>query len=369
MQSLPEAPQFQIAPTWLGLFAMLGIGLAFVAFVVVVSVLLAAGVHVISSRRIKAIGALMLFIIPAIAVVGMIGMKWGAARTHTYHYYPSAVQTALETNDPKHDSVPVARVETGKMVKPISKVDEATTKAAVIVEAEDTADEPGRRTDRARSQLASVRAVDGADHKDGFSAASAAQTLISTSPLTGVLRVRGTASAPPDWAGKEPVLGKDGVLVALSSQRFATIGEAEEQVTGQAVECVKKFYRDEYPLPGQWTVPVSVIEQNALNTMVGEMYDQDFGNGVTGKMYRAHLRLSLSPTLRDALHASWHDQVVAHRLLELGSLLGLATLALATCAGYFRLDDLTGGQYRRRLKLAAASLIAAGSLVAWQVLV
>jgi hypothetical protein len=362
-------PNFEFAPTWLGLFAMLGVGLAFVAFVVVLSVLLASGVHVISSRRIKAIGALMLFVIPAMAVVGMIGMKWGSARAHTYQYYPSAVQTALETNDSKHDSVPVARGETGKMVKPISKVDEATTKAAVIVEVEDTSDEPGRKTDRARSQIASVRALDGANHKDGFPAPSAVQTLVSAPPLAGVLRVRGTASAPPDWAGREPVLGKDGVLVALSSQRFATIGEAEEQVTAQAVECVKKFYRDEYPLPGQWTVPVSVIDQTALSAMVGEMYDQDFGNGVTGKMYRAHLRLNLSPTLQDALHASWHDQVVAHRLKELGGILGLATLALATCAGYFRLDDLTRGQYRRRLKVAAASLIAAGSLVAWQALV
>jgi len=353
--------------SWLGLFAMIAIGLAFVAFVVVMSVLLASGVHVISSRRIKAIGALTLFVVPAIAVVGMIGAKWEAARAHTYRYDPSEVQTAVETTDSRIDSTKSGRRGSGKSV---STVDEGTTKTAVIVNASDAQEEDVPRVLRARARNTSVKIVNGIDTgKDSAQIKLDVRSPAPASPLTSVLRVRGTASAPPEWAGKEPVRGNDGVLVALSSQRFATIGEAEEQVTAQAVECVKKFYRDEYPLPGQWTVPVSVIDQTALGTMVGEMYDQDFGNGVTGKMYRAHLRLNLNPALRDALHASWHDQVVAHRLKELGGILGLATLALATFAGYFRLDDLTRGQYRRRLKLAAASLIAAGGLVAWQALV
>src|SRR5262245_11721969 len=358
-----------IGITWLGLFAMIAIGLAFVAFVVVMSVLLASGVHVISSRRIKAIGALLLFIVPAVAVVGLIGAKWEAARTQTYHYDPSEVQTAVETTNLKTASTKSGHRESAKMVKSISTVDEGTTKAAIIVDAKDSPEEAARVA-RTKFRNASVRIGNGVEaEKDRAQTNIDVRSPVPASQLTGVLRVRGTASAPPDWAGKEPVRGNDGVPVALSSQRFATIGEAEEQVTGQAVECVKKFYRDEYPLPGQWTVPVSVIDQTALSTMVGEMYDQDFGNGVTGKMYRAHLRLNLSPALRDALHASWHDQVVAHRLKELGGILGLTTLALATCAGYFRLDDLTRGQYRRRLKLAAASLIAAGGLVAWQALV
>jgi len=48
-----------------------------------------------------------------------------------------------------------------------------------------------------------------------------------------------------------------------------------------------------------------------------------------------------------ALHASWDEQIVNHRLMELGGVLGLVTLVLATSAGYFRLDDWTGGKYRR----------------------
>jgi hypothetical protein len=382
MQPIPSGPIFGIALTWLGLFVTIAIGLAFVSFVVVMSVLMLAGVQIISARRIKAIGALMLFIVPALAVVGTIGMHWvrshETARVRAYHS-PSTEVRSASRGSKTADQVQEIRRASGKAVKfasrsddgktkPAPSVDDGKTKAAVIVEVEDAPDEPASQTGRAPSQDGSGTVVNGAHQKDGIPAVFELQTPAPVEKLTGILRVRGTASDPPDWAGKEPLPSRDGVLVALSSQRYATIGEAEENVTALAVDYLKKFYQDEYPLRGEWTVPVSVIEQSALNSLVGEVFEKDFGNGVTGKMYRAHLRLDICPALREDLHASWHDQVVARRLTELGGVFGLATLMLATCAGYFRLDSLTAGQYRRRLKLAAASLIAAGSLVTWQVL-
>ncbi len=193
--------------------------------------------------------------------------------------------------------------------------------------------ERGRQRSRARRQ--------NAGNNDIANSSSAAIPI-------SVLKVREMGTKKPDWAESDPVPSSDGVLVPFSSQRFATLAEAEQQVTDQAVEYVKEFYRAEYPLPGDWTVPVSVIEKNAVTAIVGEEFEKDFGNGVTGKMYRAHLRLDVNSALRKGLIASWHDQIVAHRLTELGGCLGLATLCLATCAGYFRLDTLTAGQYRRR---------------------
>jgi hypothetical protein len=369
MHSIPSGPQFDgFAPTSLGLFAMIAVGLAFVAFVVITSVILAAGVQVVSSRKIKSFAAMMLFIVPALAVVGMIGTKLGTARVVTYPYPAADLQTNQPPSKPKPNSVIVARRGTGKMVKSVSTSDEAKTKAAVIVEIEDGADEPGNLADVIAAPTASVTSADAEEPLAVGGAGAAHGAACTILPLTGVLRVRGTASAPPDWADKGPVPRGEGSLVALSSGRYATIGEAEENVTALAVEYLKKFYGDEYPLRGDWTVPVSVIDQSGLDSIVGEVFDKDFGNGVSGKMYRAHLRLDIGPALRDAVHTSWHDQVVAQRLTELGGVFGLATLMLATVAGYLRLDKLTSGQYRRRLKLAAASLIAAGGLVAWQVL-
>src|SRR6266446_1993448 len=151
---------FETMPTWLGLFAMLGLGLAFVAFVVVMSVLLAAGVHVISSRRIKAIGVLMLFIIPAIAVVGMIGMEWGAARVHAYRAPAPEVRLNRPPSVTKAESATNLRRGTGKKeytVKSVSTGEEGKTKSAVVVEIEGSADEPASPADLARSQNGSGR--------------------------------------------------------------------------------------------------------------------------------------------------------------------------------------------------------------------
>jgi len=178
-----------------------------------------------------------------------------------------------------------------------------------------------------------------------------------TSASTGILHVQKIEKSAPDWAEKDPVAIDDGVLVALSSQRFATLAEAEQQVTSLAAGYIKNHYRDEYPLSGDWTVPASLIEKHAVREFIGEEFEKDFG-----KMYRAHLRISLDSNLRRAVHGSWRDQIALHRLGLFGGALGAATLLLATCAGYLKLDDLTGGQYRRRLKLAAAALLAAGGL-------
>ena len=99
MQSISPGPQFGIAPTWLGLFLMLAVGLAFVAFVVILSVLMAAGVQVITARKVRSLAATMLFIVPALAVVGMIGMHWGTARVRTYTYPGSVNGKAVPTID------------------------------------------------------------------------------------------------------------------------------------------------------------------------------------------------------------------------------------------------------------------------------
>src|SRR5262249_34976761 len=112
---------------------------------------------------------------------------------------------------------------------------------------------------------------------------------------TGILHVQKTDKRAPDWAEKDPVATDDGVLVAISSERFATMAEAEQQVTANAAGYIKNHYRDEYPLSGDWTVPVSLIEKHALREFVGEELEKDFG-----KMYRAHVRISLDSNLRRA---------------------------------------------------------------------
>jgi hypothetical protein len=292
----------------------------------------------------------MLWIVPAVLVVGVIGLKFASPRIVTYHF-PGSESTLLSdgqvqsmnqrTVDRRGDSEPG-----GKVVVMTKVADEYSSSLPAEVPLEGLSVPP-------TAPSAPV---------------GPAQPKSPTTALTQVLKVRETKPQPPDWAGKDPVPRGESVLVPLSSQMWATMREAEQQVTERAAAYVKEFYHDEYPVRGDWTVPVPVIEQTAVSALVGEEIDKDFGDGIgTKKMYRAHLRLDVNPSLRNALHASWHDQIVNHRLTELGGLFGLATLMLATAAGYFRLDDATAGQYRRRLKFAAGALVAAGSLVVWQI--
>lgn len=180
------------------------------------------------------------------------------------------------------------------------------------------------------------------------------------------LKAREMTTDEPNWVRQPVSVTPLGTLLVLSSERFATLEEAERQVTGQALEAIRRHFHEEFPNYGKWNIPVSVIEQQAVKRSAYEVMDKDFGGGFKSKMYRAHLQLHFSPELRQALFGTWHAGVVQHRLLVLGSLFALVTLILGTIASYIRLDDLSFGIYSGRLKFAAGALIAAGSLIAAQ---
>lgn len=80
--------------------------------------------------------------------------------------------------------------------------------------------------------------------------------------------------------------------------------------------------------------------------------------------YRVHLLVDLSASGRERLRPIWKRQIVQQRLWMLGGLGGMLTLMFGTTAAYLRLDDLTNGMYRLRLKFAATSLIVSGGLIA-----
>jgi hypothetical protein len=353
-------------------FILIAAILASFGLMALATVALAAGLSILPFQRIRSFALTLLWIVPALAVVGLVAHRWqfdhgvkAVKRSRTHAEIQRAVESRAmpesgESLVPRPAAVrPV--VLTSDSLLPAEAPDGASDLAAVAeLVATDAAAQI--ETERHAPPLHSLPIPP-------LAPLSGAESPKNPAPaLTGVLKVDETQHEAPEWAGKDPVPSGESVLVPLSSQMWATMGEAERQITERTAAYVKEFYRDEYPIHGEWTVPVPVLEQKAVSALVGEEIDKDFGGEIgTKKMFRAHLRLDVGPALRQALHASWHDQVVNHRLTELGGLLGLATLMLATAAGYFRLDDATAGQYRRRLKFAAAALISAGSLVVWQV--
>jgi|SRR5579863_5425908 len=350
---LPPVPPISIGLTVLALAAL---GLAVLAGIAILTVLLAARRSILPMQQIKSAAVTLLWVAPALALVGMVGAT-GLYFTRT---------TVVREDHGVVDEIrPVGRRHR-QAARRIVRTVKTQTGEVSVVETGETSPVVSSVTQN-QAEIPNTVAADNRNGSDSPVAEGAQQRdarIENRPPTEGVLNVVETRVGAPDWAEKDPQPSDKGVLVSLSSERFATLQEAQQQLTAKAVSYVRDFYHDEYPLSGDWTVPVSLIEHTALRQVVGETYQQDFGSGIQGTMYRAHVQLELNSALRKGIHDSWHGQIVSHRLTVLGSMLGLLTLMLATSAGYFRLDELTGGLYRRRLKFAAASLVAAGSLVA-----
>ncbi len=395
----------QIAPTWfsVGILGLLALGLMFTALVVVITVIVASGGASTFKRQLKTAGLVLLIVVPALAVVGLVG-AWITSPHSVSHQSQDLFVHPVHDQGMHRQSTRHANRQTvatrREQFDHRSPTSESTVKSQVTSSVTPTAGGPPvssaspaeaklvSQTTSVQSNIAENPAAGGAPEEAPAAAAApapitaekiatekiAAPTIVNQPArlvvsdvdfsrlVEGVLRVRETLPSEPEWAKIGPLPSDPGVLVPLSSQRFATLAEAETQVTLLAVDYVKKFYRDENPLPGDWTVPVSLIDKYGVNALFGEELDKDFGNGIKGKMYRAHLRLDLSSKLRQALHQSWHDQLVKQRLTALGAGLGMVTVMLAASAGYFRLNEMTQGQYGGRLKLAALALIGAAGL-------
>jgi hypothetical protein len=357
---------------------LLAIGLAMMGLAVVFTVLMAAGGAAAFKRGLKSVMLASVMILPALAVVGAVGAYFrmeASPGNPQRHVHRTARKTTVNRHElvdhrsPSHEAIAEAIL--------ISHSD-----ATHLVEAEDDSEWEGDEDNDPESKRNAEFCPNPPTPPTAPSADAAPVVVVApinatinnqstavvingtklSRPSQGVLRVHETLPNEPDWAKTGPLPADPGILVPLSSQRFATIAEAEEQVTQLAVDYVKQFYKDEYPLKGEFTVPVSLVEKYAVKTLVGEELEKDFGNGLTGKMYRAHLRLDVNSKLRDALHESWNEQLVKQRLTTLGSGLGVVTVLLASVAGYFRLNEMTQGQYRNRLKLAAVALIGAAGL-------
>jgi hypothetical protein len=358
MQAFPQSP----VPTWsYGVLAIAAV-LALVALVVVLVVVVASNRSILSSRPAKAFGSFLLIGLPVLALFVFLslfglfiaGIAVPVVSRVERHLGPDGPVTFRQEISPDRS---MQRVSSSPQVPDDGTVQIARTSA-------DSSDAAARQetsvvVESPASGTAEVPAAGPTQSPQPRALETVEQAHLDDSvPLSGVLRARlPLVYEEPAWARQGPVPDDKGILVSLSSQRFATLDEAEQQVTRMAISYIATFYSSEHPARGQWNVPVSIIEQNAVKTVVGQQIEKDFG-----KMYLVHLRLNLNDQLRSSVKEAWRGQIVSQRLGMLGGGVALATLMLATMAGYFRLDSLTGGKYRGRLRLAALSAIgAAGS--------
>jgi|GEM_PF-5046419 len=176
------------------------------------------------------------------------------------------------------------------------------------------------------------------------------------------LQVHQVVTAPPEWLPSVAGENVQGVVQIVSSQRFATLEEAEQQITTEIVARVRADFESVHSTAGSWLVPLEPIAARGLIQFVGESFEQDFGEGVRGTMYRAHARLQLTPELRAELYPAWRQQVVTRRVLLLAAVVGAFTLVLGVASVLYRANQRTAGQHLWRFRLAAAAVLTSGSL-------
>jgi hypothetical protein len=171
----------------------------------------------------------------------------------------------------------------------------------------------------------------------------------------------------PEWVAEKQLVVADKQLVVLTSQRFATVQEADDQVLQLARRAVADDLKKVYSYEGEPPLSDSEIESMGFGRRHVEQSRRNSGTN-TFTVYQVHRQLELSPSLRSALEPRWREQIVNKRLGILAALAGVLTLTVATAAAYFRIDTRTRAAYRRRLRLAALCVIAAGSLAAMTVI-
>ena len=149
-------------------------------------------------------------------------------------------------------------------------------------------------------------------------------------------------------------------FVVLSSRQFATVEEAEAEVADATRERIMTTISRQHGLPQTWTLPDSVLaDAQIIPRRHIETISRESGN-VTFNVYRVWWEVAFTPEAMEQLEPVWKDQIVTSRLWSLGDLAALLTLLAGAATSYLRLDTLTGGRYRQRLKFAAVLLVVAG---------
>ena len=170
-------------------------------------------------------------------------------------------------------------------------------------------------------------------------------------------------SKVPDWIRQTAVEQGDAMLLVVRGDPKIDIQDAEQAALDVAVEIIRDDFHKLHGDKGSWSLPHRLVSGAIRRRYVEPMPFSTSDEKHSFQINRVHLQIELSPELRKEIYPVWRAQVVQHRLWSLGGLFGLVTLILGTTAAYLRLDRQTSGTYRKRLKLAAVSLIVAGGVV------
>jgi hypothetical protein len=149
----------------------------------------------------------------------------------------------------------------------------------------------------------------------------------------------------------------------LISDQWATVEEADAQLTSVAAAELSRYLADEHPQAAGWLPDANAIVQSgAVTRRVHETSTLPIGE-FNPPLYRVYWRLELTPTVREQLLESWRPFAVSQRLSWLGAGLGAVILLFAALAAILRFRSARPPRVQPVLSRAtvAAVIIAAGA--------
>lgn len=197
--------------------------------------------------------------------------------------------------------------------------------------------------------------------------------VVSQTISSGVLTLEdnsrpATTGDLPAWVSAPPQNdGQTRVVVVSShfspavdaSDTDRAINLAQNEVYNEAAQQIRAYFGKSYPVQNNWPIPDEIVRR-----AIGKVHLQEKDVDGGGKVYRRFAQVNLTPGIRQRLLPQWQKATTQNRLWTLCAGMGLLTLLLGTTASYLRLDRMTDGAYRGRLKLASFSVVTAVALVA-----
>jgi hypothetical protein len=167
-------------------------------------------------------------------------------------------------------------------------------------------------------------------------AASSETVAVEEAPLTlyhGLSTLGRPIDSLPKWVSELAGATPGSSAAAFSSDRFASVAEAEKQLWGKARDFVARDLRLRSPEAVHWSPPPDLLKSRGfLLERCVERTAIEVGQFVE-PMYRVHWKVSLSKNVRDAVADAWRP-AVQERRLEASLLAFLGAAGILACVNF-----------------------------------
>ena len=159
----------------------------------------------------------------------------------------------------------------------------------------------------------------------------------------------------------------DGVIerIVIASQQYTTRDEAEQELSASAADLLVRDLQQLHPgssRASSWHPSNEEIKRHAVKQQYVEVVERDFGN-FFHPMYRVWWQVELSPEVRTEFLPAWKQGLTLNRIRCVGLVTVSLALAASVWAIYHRLNVVTQGAWRTRLRILSGAV----AVIWWRV--